>query len=171
MPAKFPRADMSIRAAQSGDLAAVSALQREAILTLAEASYGSEGTAAWARWQAADALTLLDHGGAFWVGEDASGLIAVGGWRPDPSSPFVAWVRAVFVSPQRARHGAGTRLMARVEDSAAAAGRMTFRLIASVNGRPFYETLGYAALAPHEWEIRPGLVLPCVLMEKTKPEH
>jgi GNAT superfamily N-acetyltransferase len=166
---EFPRADISIRAAQSSDLAAISALQREAILTLTEPSYGAAQAAAWALWQAADALTLLDHGGAFLVGEDASGLIAVGGWRPDPRSPSVAWVRAVFVSPHRARHGAGTRVMAKVEDSAAGAGRRTLRLIASANARLFYEVLGYTALAPHQWEIEPGLALPCVLMEKVAP--
>jgi len=162
---------MLIRAARPDDLAAISALQREAILTLAEASYGAAGSIAWARWQATDASTLLDHGGVFLVGEDTSGLVAVGGWRPDPQSPSVAWVRAVFVSPHRTRHGAGRRLMAMVEDSAGVAGRKNVRLIASVNARLFYEALGYAASGPHHWEIEPGLVLPCLRMEKTLPER
>jgi len=171
MEPEFPRGDMSIRAARSSDLAAISALQREAILTLAGPSYGARQAEAWARWQAAEALALLDRGGAFLVGEDASGLVAVGGWRPDPQSPSVAWVRAVFVAPHRARQGAGTRVMAKVEDSAGAAGRRTLRLIASVNARLFYEALGYTALAPNQWEIEPGLVLPGVLMGKVGPDH
>lgn len=171
MEPESSRRDVSIRAARSSDLAAISALQREAILTLAGPSYGAAQAAAWARWQEAKALALLDHGGAFLVGEDASGLVAVGGWRPDSQSPTVAWVRAVFVAPHRARHGAGSRVMAGVEESAAAAGRMTLRLISSVNARLFYEALGYTALAPHQWEIEPGLVLPGVLMEKIGPEH
>ncbi|MDP1838421.1 MAG: GNAT family N-acetyltransferase [Reyranella sp.] len=162
---------MLIRAARPDDLPAISALQREAIVTLAEASYGAAATTAWARWQAADALTLLDNGGAFLVGEGPSGLIAVGGWRPDARSPSVAWVRAVFVSPDRARHGAGRRLMAKVEDSASAAGRKDLRLIASVNARLFYEALRYTVSASHQWEIEPGLVLPCLLMEKLLPER
>jgi GNAT superfamily N-acetyltransferase len=116
-------------------------------------------------------LTLLNHGGAYFVGEDGSGLIAVGGWRPDPRSPSAARVHAVFVSPHHARQGAGTRLMAKVEDNAVAAGRRILRLTASGNARLFYEELGYTALTPHQWEIEPGLVLPCVLMEKTAPSR
>ena len=162
---------MLVRAARPDDLPAISVLQREAILALAEASYGAAGSMAWARWQAADASTLLDHGGVFLVGEDTSALIAVGGWRPDPESPSIAWVRAVFVSPHLTRRGAGRRLMAKVEDSAGVAGRKTLRLIASVNARLFYEALGYAALAPHQWEIEPGLVLPCLRREKTLSER
>jgi putative acetyltransferase len=57
--------------------------------------------------------------------------------------------------------------MATVEENAAAAGRMTFRLNASVNARLFYEARGHTPLSPHEWEVDPGVVLPCVLMEKT----
>ena len=167
MALRVPPSDVSIRVAQSGDLAAVLVVQQEAILRLAEASYGAKGTAAWARWQTADTSALLNHGGTFFVGEDASGLIAVGGWRPDPQSPTIAWVRAVFVSPRRARQGVGMRLMAKVEDSAAAAGRMTIRLIASTNARRFYEALEYTALSANEWEVQPGLVLPGMLMEKT----
>jgi hypothetical protein len=48
---------------------------------------------------------------------------------------------------------------------------MTLRLTASVNARRFYEVPGYTTLVPHEWEIYPGLVLPCMVMEKTVSER
>ncbi len=40
------------------------------------------------------------------------------------------------------------------------------RLVASENARPFYEAAGYEAVEARLWEIEPGLVLPCTLMEK-----
>ncbi len=145
-------------------------MQRAAILALAAADYGMDGAEAWARWQAADAQSLLIHAGAVFVAEDQAGaIVAVGSWRPDAEATEVGWIRAVFVSPDLARRGIGRRVMAAVEENAAIAGRSVLRLVSSGNARPFYEAIGYKAVAARLWAIEPGLLLPCTLMEKPAP--
>ena len=163
-------ASPAIRRAQASDLAEVAVMQRTAILALAVANYGVAGAEAWARWQAVDAQNLLIHAGAAFVAEDqVRGIVAVGSWRPDAQAIEVAWVRAVFVSPDSARRGIGKSIMAKVEESAGTADRPVLRLVASENARAFYQAIGYKAVEARFWEIDPGLVLSCTLMEKPAP--
>jgi hypothetical protein len=56
--------------------------------------------------------------------------------------------------------------MEAVEGSARTSGRTTLRLVASDNALPFYDVLGYTRLRGQRWEVEPGVVLPCTLMEK-----
>ncbi len=105
-------------------MAVVAVVQRRAILSLAVANYGVAGAEAWARWQAVDAQSLLTQAGAVFVAEDQNhGIVAVGSWRHEALATKVAWVRAVFVSPDFAQRGIGRSIMAKVEESASAADR------------------------------------------------
>ncbi len=157
-----------LRPAEPRDLAAIAALQRDAILALAGGAYGQAGVEAWARWQEADAATLLDQDGAFLVVQDTvdETLLAVGGWRPDGQAATLAWVRAVFVAPRAARRGVGRLTMEAIERSCRASGRRDLALSASLNAEGFYARLGYTPLSRGTWTVEPGIALGYVRMRK-----
>ena len=77
-----------------------------------------------------------------------------------------ARIRAFFVHPDWARKGVGSRLLAHCEDEAIAAGFTRFTLGATLPGVPFYENIGYTAVARREVSLSNGSVLPIVVMKK-----
>ncbi len=157
---------VDLRVARESDLDAIRVLQRESILAIGEDSYTAGQTRAWADWQEADARTLLAQGGEVLVGKGDTGLVCMGGWRPDAADPTVAWIRSVFVSPRVARRGYGAQVMTGLERSCAGSGRTTLNLFASVNARQFYERLGYRSLSVESWTAASGVELGAIRMMK-----
>ena len=107
-------------------------------------------TAAFAQW-----LTpRLGDGSYFgWMLEDA-GLVVAGlgmmviDWPPHPSHPADhrrAYILNVFVEPEHRRRGLAKRLMALAEEKARQLGLRYAILHSTRQGRPLYETLGWAS--------------------------
>ncbi len=157
---------VDLRPAHEGDLDAIRALQRAAILAIGGDSYSPAETRAWADWQAADARALLAEGGVVLVGEDGTSLVCMGTWRPDAANETAAWIRSVFVSPRASRRGYGQQVMAALERSCIDASRVTLNLFASVNARVFYEKLGYRTLSTETWMAAAGVELGSLRMTK-----
>ena len=156
-----------MRPARPDDIDAIVAVQRASILGLAVGVYGAEGAAAWAEASAAHAPTLLGSGTFFVAEEEAAGrVVAVGGWSPHDRRPDAAWIRSLFVHPERAGRGLGRRLVAMIEASARAAGRTAFVVRASLNAVGFYEKMGYTEVERSHWPLPSGLELEHVLMAK-----
>ncbi|HET6521812.1 MAG TPA: GNAT family N-acetyltransferase [Geminicoccaceae bacterium] len=160
-----------IRPARPADVPAIAAVQRASILGLCVGAYGREGAAAWADASAEHAPTMLD-GGTFLVAEEAGGaVVAVAGWSPHEERPHGAWIRSLFVHPERAGRGLGRRLMAVVEESARASGRTAFAVRASLNAVGFYKAVGYSEVERQIWSDRHGGEFTAVLMVKPTPPH
>ena len=78
-----------------------------------------------------------------------------------------ARVRAFFVSPEHARQGLGSRIMAACEIAAADAGFTELELAATLTGEPLYLRHGFQAVERHATPLANGLEMPLVRMRKT----
>jgi|SRR5947209_5118230 len=101
------------------------------------------------RWLSKAMAADLYHG---WIVEAVGGEIAAGGgltvvpWPPAPSDlgDRVAFIYNMYTEPQHRRRGLARRLMLAMHEWCTAQGIRTVRLHASTEGRPLYESLGYA---------------------------
>jgi GNAT superfamily N-acetyltransferase len=88
------------------------------------------------------------------VAVDGGTIVGTGaGTRNGP----VGWVGTIFVAPERRREGLGTALTVRVCDVLEAAGCRTLLLVASDQGRPVYERLGFVEDAWYRILEAPGM--------------
>ncbi len=72
-------------------------------------------------------------------------------------SGAVGWVGLIWVRPDRRGHGLGTALSARAVAELEAAGCRTQVLVATEQGRPIYERLGFRELSRDHILVAPGL--------------
>jgi putative acetyltransferase len=75
-------------------------------------------------------------------------------------------VERMYVSPQHARQGAGTRLLRALEVIAREKGLAMLSLDATLNAVAFYTSIGYASVALCEHKLQHGIVFPCMSMLK-----
>ena len=85
---------------------------------------------------------------------------AAGGFHRVPAG--YGEVRAVYVHPDYADRGVGTRLLRRLERAARRHGLRGVGLQASVNAADFYERLGYDRLGEFDHEFTDGVTAPVV---------
>jgi GNAT superfamily N-acetyltransferase len=69
----------------------------------------------------------------------------------------VGWVGTIFVTPDRRGHGLGIALTQTVVDMLDAAGCRTLVLVATEQGRPMYERIGFAVQTTYRTVEGPGL--------------
>ena len=87
----------------------------------------------------------------------------------DPSRD-PAKVRAMYTHPGFVRRGVGRLILSMCEAAAASEGFATVELMATLAGRPLYQSAGYAA--PEEVEIPAGEILvPAIRMRKSIVGH
>ena len=80
-----------------------------------------------------------------------------------------ARIRAFYVAPHWARRGFARMLYAACESAAVAAGFSRFQLGATLPGVPLYNALGFRALGRADFQMRFGLTLGIIRMERTIP--
>jgi GNAT superfamily N-acetyltransferase len=115
--------------------------------------------------------TQLIADGTYFVIEDATRIVACGGWS-QRSTPYggdshkaapdrlldpaleAAKIRAFFVEPGMARRGLGSMLMAHCTACALAAGFTALELTATMPGVPLYEAHGFVPV--HDLHLAPG---------------
>jgi GNAT superfamily N-acetyltransferase len=119
----------------------------------------------------------------YYVIEDASGAVAVGGWsfrrtlyggdqlkgEADPKlNPATdsARIRAFFVHPSHARRGLARRLYDECARAAHAAGFHRFELMATLPGEPLYAALGFSPVERIELPLEGGVELPLIRMAR-----
>jgi GNAT superfamily N-acetyltransferase len=146
----------TIRQAGESDLSQIHSLQEASILALVEPAYNSTIAAVWTRWQVCNAARLLSEG-KFFLADDGQCSVAVGGWTPHATERDSAWVRSVFVAPNRVRLGLGRLILSAIERSAADAARHRLHLNASLNSIHFYSALGYSEHDHWQWEPERGV--------------
>jgi putative acetyltransferase len=88
---------------------------------------------------------------------------AVGWGRLDKNDGEVS---AVYVHPDYAREGVGSKILDHLEGVACEHDIDRVHLLASLNAVPFYEAAGYEALGETLQETSGGVIIECVEMEK-----
>jgi len=77
-----------------------------------------------------------------------------------------AKIRAFFIDPDHARRGVGRALLQVCESEARSNGFRRLELMAMRSGVAFYQAHGYAAAAPVQYELEPGLSIEFLPMNK-----
>lgn len=76
-------------------------------------------------------------------------------------------LRAVYVAAEHGRQGAGSAILARLEEMARELGMTELRMDSSINAVPFYEANGFISLEHGEHPMPSGNRMACVRMRKT----
>jgi N-acetylglutamate synthase-like GNAT family acetyltransferase len=82
------------------------------------------------------------------------------------SSIVESEITAVYVSPDCARQGIGTKLYQALEQAAREAGQKKLRLDSSRQAEPFYLQLGFKRISEKPYRLSSGVLLPALQMEK-----
>jgi GNAT superfamily N-acetyltransferase len=106
-------------------------------------------------WSRRATLYGGDHSG----GRDAS-------WLDPARDP--ARVRAMYTHPDFTRRGIGRLILSLCEEAATAAGFGSLELMATLSGRPLYESAGFGVLE-HVTETAGGVPVPLLRMRKEIP--
>ena len=127
--------------------------------------------------------TQLIRDGTYFVAESAGRIIGCGGWsrrrtlfggdavqgRDDQAlDPKVdaAKIRAIYVHPEHARQGLGTQILKHCENAAQRHGFIRLELGATLPGQRLFQSHGYLAGQPYEYECLPGKFMTVVPMKK-----
>lgn len=138
----------------------------EAVRGLAREHYTPEQLAAWAGAMRPASIERA-------LGEpDKTLLVAFSGAdTPENVVGFVLFgpgeIWAMYVCPEHARQGLGTRFLARAEDAARRRGCPGLRLTASRNAVGFYLANGFEAVEETVFTFAGGIGLPCLRMGKS----
>jgi GNAT superfamily N-acetyltransferase len=176
-------APINLRHATLDDVPAIQALIAASARALGAGDYTAEQieAALLGAW-GVDSEIIRDR--TYFVGDAAGSLVCCGGWSRratsfggdayhhresralDPRTE-AARIRAFFVHPQWARQGLGSRLLARCEQEAAAAGFLATELVATLPGERLYVRHGYAAAQRSAYPLPGGVTIEFVAMRKT----
>jgi GNAT superfamily N-acetyltransferase len=171
-----------VRPATLADRDALRAMQALSISVLGVDYYSPEQIAAFI----CNVGTLDDfllHEGTFYLAETEGEIVASGGWSrrapnyANATSPAdrakmaheLPKIRGVYVHPAFARHGLASRLVARAEHEAAAAGHDAIEVSATLSGMPFYLKLGYRMLNRLSLCLPGSIPVPGAHMHKALP--
>ena len=126
--------------------------------------------------------TLIDDG-TYFVADISGALAGCGGWSRrktlyggdqyssrdtgylDPKSDF-AKIRAFFIHPDHARKGVARAILTRCENEAKAFGFRGLELMSTLPGIEFYKSCGYTERGIFELDLREGVKLELVPMQK-----
>ena len=173
---------VSIRVAVPGDIPALQAMIERSVRGLASRAYSSaeiEGSVGAVL--GLDTQLIADR--TYFVAVSADAIVASGGWSYrttlcgaddapgrldtllDPVTD-AAKIRAIFVDPQWARLGLGSRMLAHCEEAALAAGFTRFEMGSTLSGVPLYQLKGYVEDGRFRMPLGNGAQLEIVHMTK-----
>ncbi len=137
-------------------------VHQRAVLTLGRPTYSDAQLESWACGNTSERYIadMRDDGECYEVAVvRRTGIVAFCSHRDHE-------IRSLYVDPDWARHGIGSRLLERAETAIAAAGHQRVSIGASLVGLPFYEARGYTVLRHRHWKTGGGLFIPAAEMEK-----
>lgn len=152
----LPAHTVAVRPATMADRNALRAMQALSISVLGVDFYRPEQIAAFI-CNVGTMDDFLLHEGTYYLAETEGEIVASGGWsRRTPNyanatspadrarmAPRLPKIRSVYVHPAFARRGLASRLIARAEAEASAAGYEAIEVSATLSGVPFYLKRGY----------------------------
>jgi putative acetyltransferase len=156
-----PMEIVTIRPATPGDCENILAAHVGAIRELCRAEYSETQLAGWAeRLTPAGYLPAIAKN-TFLVAEYSGRVVAFAEFAPSRGE-----VVAMYVHPEHARTGIGTRLFREIEQVAAASGLAAMHLSSSLSAVSFYERLGFVAGPRSVHRLGNGTEIPCVAMTR-----
>lgn len=178
------RIHFKIRPATVADIPVLQKLIERSGVTLSAGFYTLEQAQALTR-DVFGVDTQLIRDGTYFVIEDATRIVACGGWSKrstpyggdkhkaapdrllDPATE-AAKIRAFFVDPGMERQGLGSMLMQHCTGHALAAGFTSLELTATMPGVPLYTAHGFVPVCDLGLSLGSGQVkVPLLLMRKT----
>ena len=130
---------MKLRRAHPAELGSLPRVFEASVLAMGTEVYSDEQVETWARLMQPEPLNRGIADGRVLVAEFGSEVV---GWG-EVSADY-ATIDTLFVSPDHARRGIGTAILAELERCAVAHGAESVRLRASLNALPFYLARGYS---------------------------
>ncbi|WP_435155471.1 GNAT family N-acetyltransferase [Haladaptatus sp. DFWS20] len=149
---------MRIREAMPADSDAVRRVHAESITVLGRDGYSREQVNAWAQGcESADYSAAIGSESRYYiVAEDERGVLGFGSFQYESPEGYEATVdaeiTAVYVHPEVARDGVGSKIYTELERRAREKGIRVLGLSASLNAVPFYESHGYERVREHAHE-------------------
>ena len=168
-PTPAARSAVWVRHARPSDAAALPAVHAAAAHEGGRQVYDSAVVSVWARERDPESYPVAESGVTFVVAEhtDEEAVVGFAELRPNGGSfqrvpPGYGEVRAVYVHPDYADCGVGSRLLRRLERSARRHDLPGVGLLSSANAAGFYERLGYDRLGEFDHEFTTGVTAPVV---------
>ncbi len=150
-----------IRSATPEDAAQITPVHVASIRTLCAKDYSQEQIDAWAGWKSPEKYRrAMEAGEVFFVAECSKNVVGFASLLGDE-------VRAVYVHPDHAGEGVGSKLLDAVEAEARLAGVATLRLTSTLTSVGFYESRGYQRGEPTLHPTTGGILLECVHFTKS----
>jgi N-acetylglutamate synthase-like GNAT family acetyltransferase len=181
---------VQLRLARSADIPALHALIEASVRGLMIQEYSlAQLEGALGTYLGVDTQLIAD--GTYFVAEvetaTAKEMIGCGGWskrktlfgadhRPGRENALLdpavdaAKIRALFIHPDWARRGIGSRILKACEEAARTAGFKKFEMGATLTGVPLYEAKGYKVIDDVEIPLSNGESLKVVRMGKNETE-
>ncbi len=109
--------------------------------------------------------------GTFYVARLDGAIVGAGGWTPGApggarSQRAVGHIRHVVTDQDYTRRGVGRAIMARIFETAMAAGMGELKCQATITAVPFYKSMGFNVLGDITVPLRPGIDFPAVAMAR-----
>ena len=152
-------ADLEVRRAVPADCDGILVAHTEAIRELCKAEYSQSQLAAWSeRLTPAGYLPAMERN-VFLVAEVEGRIAGFAEFAPSRGE-----IVAIYIHPQHARRGVGTRLFRELEQLASDNGISSLYLSSSLSAVRFYERFGFVAGAPSSHPLGNGTEIPCIPM-------
>ena len=151
----------NIRQAVAADAEAIYAVHMASIRTLGASHYSAAQLEAWCGERSAASYLAPIATKVVVVAERGNTISGFGQLDPDAQA-----IEAIYVSPSAARKGIGSAILRELEHEAMSLLLPRLTLDASLNAQEFYAVHGYVSATRTEHELRPGVFLPCVKMNK-----
>ncbi len=174
---------MELRVAKTADIPMLRALIELSVRELQAQDYShTQIDAALGTVLGLDTQLIAD--GTYFVVEAEGRIAGCGGWSKrktlfgsdrgagrensllDPATD-AARIRALFIHPEFARRGVGSRILAACESAARAGGFAAFELGATLTGERLFRARGYTAMGRMEAPLINGETLPVIRMVKS----
>lgn len=162
--------DVQFRETTQADVDRLCEINRAAIETLGTESYDERQIEAWKGGVDPALYPIEDSDTHFLVAETDGHVIGFGWMTPEADEDFISDVggeiTGMYVHPNAAGKGVGTRLLGELEQFARDASVDSLGLWASLNAVPFYEKHGYEAVTEQALEYDDGITVPVEEMKK-----
>ncbi len=155
---------LRLRLATEVDRRALWRLHARSVETLCQGAYSPREVRTWVDLLRPDGYLRPEQPRTVLVAERESTLVGFG-----QMDVVLGELEALYVAPEEAGRGVGSRLLSSLEVLAWRTGAAGVSLDASLNAEPFYRARGYVRLHMAQRVLTPQVQLACVRMRKQRP--